>query len=144
VFEIGIDTQHFSRVLQVKSYRFFVSACRGDNRSAFQHVPKYESVTFFLAKKDEPQNLGILMIEQAKRIYNYTPIPGVIPGPEASMDEFSIPARHFKGFLEFSAYDFQQHIHELFQMATIVTFATNQVTTGAFASSHTAGRKTFG
>lgn len=42
-----------------------------------------------------------------------------------SGEQITIPAQEFGGFIIIPAVDFQNHIHELFQTATVVTLATN-------------------
>jgi hypothetical protein len=41
------------------------------------------------------------------------------------MENLNFPSQNFKGFIEMSAMDFQQNIHELFQTSTVVSFATD-------------------
>ena len=62
------------------------------------------------------------MLNGKKHTFTHTTVVG---NETSEMEDISIPSQDFGGFLEFSASDFQHHIHELFQTATVVTFATN-------------------
>jgi len=83
---------------------------------------RYDSLTFYIADKAEKHNLGIIMVNGKRHTFNHTTIVG---NETSEMENIQIPAKKFGGFLQFSASDFQHHIHELFQTATVVTFATN-------------------
>lgn len=95
---------------------FFVSY------SKFPTVPKYDSLSFFITDPKELHNLEILTVNYRKNIYNHTTVVG---HELTELKDFEIPSQEYKGFLEISSTDFQQNIHELFQTATVVTFATN-------------------
>jgi hypothetical protein len=62
------------------------------------------------------------MLNGKKHIFNHTTVIG---SETSEMENIDIPPKEFGGFLEFPAADFQHHIHELFQTATVVSFATN-------------------
>ncbi len=62
------------------------------------------------------------MVNGKKHTFNHTTVVG---SETSEMGDIQIPSKEFGGFLEFPASDFQHHIHELFQTATVVTFATN-------------------
>jgi hypothetical protein len=117
-FEIGIDTANFAKMLQ--------------------HVAKYDSLTFFIADKNKPHDLGIFQISFKKDIFSYLTVTG---NETSEMEDLDIPDQKYDGFLEFSAPDFQHHIHELCQTANVVTFATNfknfrMITKGAPNAGH--------
>lgn len=100
--ELSIDTATFSRIMQ--------------------HVPKYDNINFYIKNPKEEMTLGILTTNMRKGVYNNTTVIG---NENGLLDDIKIPSQKFKGFLQMSAIDFQQNIHELFQTATVVTFATN-------------------
>jgi len=57
-----------------------------------------------------------------KHSFNHTKVLG---GP-LDVANIQMPTQNYDGFMEMSSAKFQHHIHELFQTATVVTFATNK------------------